>query len=574
MIRLTKRNLKFIIPMKKALEVAKEISREFSQSIEGKRFKSVFCDCIGNESKDGFSVHYQSKELSIQAANPRSAAYAISQLKMAVEANRIREVVGDNQPLYNLRPIWVHCDKHISLTENVGLYLPSIFLGKNKQTFETFCHRLLELGFNAVILGSRNETFEYKSSTSFKELEVLWQLFDEYGIQLIVKPVIYHPTGCDQVCLNPIDDQFCQRVSQALSDLRQVTPSLNTFFWESVYCEQDFHYHPIGRGDSKFEKTLKELRCVEKGLSDDQTLIYYLPTTDDLMARKQANWLVRFLNAAGPKTICAFSCVGGSFASDHLRRHPFWEVLYQLDRPPTTPGMPIMNTGGLGQGEGYWPNFPLEMLEEYLSYRNEFPIAGFIHSVRNIPKRGSLADACMWVAGLSMWRRSHPMQLLETWYRVHFSEESFVWFFSLLKKARVVILEISAFEGVDQEEVSCQGVKCRIDSLLAQIDEIEVMVKVMANRLPISKGALKELFQLFAKDARRKILYFAHQHDVSISSSSGLDFKGDGVWTQLSSGRVGEGAASAGQVSFYEVPNIGPEGSSSHKVHWEVNIEV
>jgi hypothetical protein len=560
--------------MKKALEVAKEISRGYSQDIENEKYKTVYCESVQNDPYDEYTIHYQSKEFSIHATNPRAAAYAMSQLKAHVMGKHHQDIIGVTKPLYKLRPIWIRSDQHVSLTENVGCYLPSFFLGKKRNNFEKFCQRILELGFNAVILGSRGLTVEQKSTTSFKELQVLHQLFGEYGIHLIIKPVVYTPPGDSSFFLTPCEQQFVQRVKQALSDIRKVAPSLKYVLWESVYCDEDFHYHPSGREQTKFDKVCGELRLVEGELSDGTTLIYYLPTTDAAMARKQADWFSRFLNEAGERTICAFSAVAGSPEGDHLGSHPFWEVLRQTDHPTSTPVMPILNTGGVHQGGGYWPNFPVDLFEEYLFQQEDFPIAGFVHCMRNIPKKGSLADAFAWVAGMSMWRRRHPKDLLQTWCRGHFPDGDFSCLMALLKKARSVILELSFFKDSTVEAPLAEGVRCRVDTVLAMIKEIEYVVKNSLKFRGFAKRAVKEMFQLFIKDARRNVLQFAYDHDVSISSSMGSDFQGEGVWTQLSSGGVGGGAVSAGRVTLLDEPHIGEDGTPSHKVHWEVNIEV
>ena len=73
--------------------------------------------------------------------------------------------------------------------------------------------------------------------------------------------------------------------------------------------------------------------------------------------------------------------------------------------------------------------------------------------------------------------------------------------------------------------------------------------------------------------ARRLLLYYARQKDISLSQVANSDFQGEGIWTKLQSATVGSTLASAGNVQILKEPYIGEEGSGSHKVHWLSNID-
>lgn len=553
--------------MKKALKIAKEFLDECIQSVESNSHIDIFCKSIGTSNIESFSLTRRFNEVSIEASNGLCAAYAMSYLKKNILNTCNESCFGEKKPIFPLRPIWIRCDTSVAITENIGIHIPTLFLDVKKKKIESFCRRTIELGFNAVILGSYGECFGEKPNVVFNELATLCQLFADFGLKLILKPFIYVDTS-NFIC-SPLSLELSERVSSAIKQLLQEIPDIEYLFWTSLYENSDFQFHPLGRNKTKEEKTLIEMKILEKSLQSSTKLIYYLPCKNKKIAEEQSKWLLNLMKEAKSPTIIAFSSVAGPPSQDHLEIHPFFDRIQNCLRTSFTPLLPILNVGGIDQGEGLWPNICFELNQKYFSYLNASVYIGIIHLTATMPRQGSFLDCALWTSAQLMWEKSPVEVLVKTWFKAfHKNLESERYIF-IFKKTRQIIVELSekrilmelenTRDQLNQDLLRFQGLR-----LLAECKEIECLLKIEQ----AEKGnhiTIKDYYRFFLRDVRNLIKKVLLQFDVSAPNNLEGEDKGDGFWVN---------ADLKISSQLLENPNIGDVGSPSHKIYWESNLEV
>lgn len=561
--------------MKKALLIAKEISRDHSQASENKRYKPILCRSIGSERQEIFSAKCVSGEISVEASNTLAATYAISQMRMGVLSGHLSEYLDEQKPLYDLRPLWIDCNKAVAISDKVGIHLPGFFLEKNKKTFESFCRRLLELGFNAVVFGSQDFSFREKSAVSFKELSLLQEMLSDYGIKMIVKPSIYYRADEKELFFLPQHELFREKVVEALADLKACVPSLDYLLWESCYLHTDYQRHPLGREFTKLEKVSSEVRLVEEALGNDIGLIFYLPCRDWQCAKVQSEWIPELLNEVGDKTTFAFSAVAGDPKEDHATPHPLWGQLRSEPVLAATPLLPILNSGAVGQGEGVWPGLTLDLVEDYYSRCMSGNFCGIMSLAGHIPREGSLADCNLWVAGQRMWRELSPYLLAQTWFEAKRRDIDFLKYLDLFKSIRTIIKGLSFLRSLNEEKNrdKFSSEECRLyaESLLAQLKFMECAVKRAGEAAVGGKTSLKTYIEFFLNDARRMIVHSLQCYNISINHAVEGEGVHEGIWTESSGG---DGGRTVSQVVFFKEARRGEAGSRLHKLLWESRIDI
>ena len=327
------------------------------------------------------SLEYAGGVLHVEANNERNLLFAFEQAMAALLSGHLGEFLGRVKPRFPLRPLWLGCEQSVRLSSSVSVGMP------DEQSLEPFCQRLCRLGYNAVILGKRDETFHEK------EGKIDLSTFQDYGIKVFVKP--------DVSCGSPLD---------SFAGL----PENCALFWKSDLLHPDFQNHPGAFDLTLYDIVEKELKLVE-GAAGKRELIFYIPTEDEASAKLQSLWLSDLIDNAGSRTTIAFSAVAGDPCGDHLPPHPFWEVLRVSPDCSATPLLPLINTGAVKQGECLWPSLPFDLLHQFLPRLERHPFAGFIGLAHHVPEGHGLLHLALWVAAQALWRGKSPSVSAETW---------------------------------------------------------------------------------------------------------------------------------------------------------------
>jgi hypothetical protein len=518
--------------------------------------------------------------LNVEGESLLAVSYGISQAAVGVASGHLSECLGIFQPRFPLRPLWIGCFEEVAVAPGVRLTVPtcvrnlvhSVPIGEFP--FALFCRRIIELGYNAVLLGSR-DTFSTTTITEQElDLQSVCSQFHDYGIQVIIKPnlVSYdsskHPGYC------PLNPFYREWVLSRLKTLVQKAPAMDFLFWESCYLHPDFTRHPKACDATLAELVSAEVNLIEEALNDSKSLIYFLPVSDPLVAEQQAAWMPRLCDDVGNRTFVAFSAVAGNFYADHLPPHPFWEQLRQSPDTSATPLLPIVNIGHVLQGEGLWPSPALDLLEKYYSrlYRHRF--AGAIALVNHLPQKGGMLDCSLWTAAQSLWKALPPILLAQTWFRAHRSEWGFHLCCDALKNVREIVVELSMLRFLTNElrrdSISIEECRMMTESLLARLKCLKTHAE-KKERKRREKGehpSFEDYLNIFIRDAQRIVLYFLQCFNLSYPYAINNEEHQESFWMHMQPGS-GQGIRSAAKVSFLDNPNRGLPGSRMESIFLE-----
>ena len=552
--------------MQKAKLVADRLSQEFSAYQNKPRTTMTWSTCERMKGEK-FSISYERGSIKVEGESFLAAAYGVSKASIGAKSGHIAEFLGEAHPHYPLRPLWVGGTSHLKLTDNWGVSLPSFFILQDLPAIERWCQRVIELGFNAILLGSR----EHLAASCFQSLSFnfheLISLFHEYGIQLWVKPSILD----QELGFCPFNPAYRVKLQTDLKNLVTQYPEIDSIFWESLYLHPSFNRHPAAKDFTIAEIVLEEVRAIEEVLSCP--IIYYIPVPNFMFAKQQAAWLSKFCDDVGSKTTVAFSAVAGNLCEDHLPPHPFWEYLRQSHHVSATRLLPIINMGSVLQGEGLWPAVPLDLLENYYSRLYRHCFAGAMSMVNALPKEGGLLDCSLWLAAQCLWEKTSPKLLAETWFQAYRPDWDFSFSWELLESTRQIIVELSFLRSLTNEmsrdSISSEECRTMTESILSRLNHLKMRAEKIERRNPkkIKHSSLMDYLSFFIRDAQRIILYFLQCFNLSYPNLFQDEDLQESFWTQLS--KSGQGIRSGTKVTFFDEPQRGEPGSKMELILFE-----
>lgn len=552
--------------MKKSAQLIDTLIHEYAKN-KHKGYPSLVCRMKDTNNRESFSAHYAAGQIIIEAANPSAAVYGIRCLTLGVASGHHAEFLGDWNPRFLLRPLWIGCELNITLTSRIGVTLPA-WLKIGSFPFDSFCRRLLELGYNSVLLGAFDGAFSPSSEDSF-DLEAICQGFHEYGIKVILKPNIdlKNEVRC------PLSPSYVSTVKESLWDLQKKVPSVDYIFCESCFQHPESLQHPLAQDATRIELVQAELKIYETALKRNTGLIFYIPATDESSAKQQATWLSSLSDSAGNKTILAFSALSGAPWEDHCSAHPFWEALRQSPDISSTPLMPIINIGSVKQGEGLWPAMTLDLIERYLARCKRHCFVGAICLARYLPCEGALLDCSLWTAGQVLWKEQPVHLLAESWFRAQRPDLNYSFFSDALKEIRSIVVELSFLRSLQNENhrdlITTEECRTLAASLLATLKQLQVKFeKEEKKRLKhADRPTFHEYFSCFVRDARRIVLHFLQRFNAPLLHYRDEDDQQEGFWTQA------QGLTQSGRYTpkaiFLEHPQKGSPGSRMEMIFKE-----
>jgi hypothetical protein len=530
----------------------------------------IFIEFIGNSAEEEYTAISVGGNVHLKAQNSAVATTGWSNLEIGIESGHLPEFLGKNQPRFPLRPLWIQCEIQLLVSLNLSIFIPLFFCSPHTSSkIDLFCKRVLELGYNAVIFGNQRQGVNLIEKIENFDLNKIISAFHSFGIQVIIKPFLEK-----DIIQSPAHSNYENLLHSEIHTLLKIASGIDFIFWESFLLHPDFSKSPITNRLTIAELVVKEVQVIEKNLKDRCALIFYVPANDLQTATEHSKWFSKFLDDVGSHTIIAFSALAGDPRMDHLPPHPIWHSLRISPDFSLTPLLPIVNFGGVQQGEGLWPSIPLDLIDSYVNRCYRHPFAGIITLTSHLPKKGGFLDCGLWVASQSMWRNLSPSLLAETWFRANYSNIDFFKLENSLKVNREIVVELSRVRSLTNEKGrdSVSQEECRMiaESLLAKIkllnENFEKSHKTIIKNP--KKPTCLDYFTLFIRDARRIILHFLQCYNVPMGNVlNGTDMQ-DSFWTQINQG-TGQGIRSGNKVTFLDVPMRGIQGSKMEQIYLE-----
>lgn len=513
------------------------------------------------QNSESFSCHYTSGTFHLEAESPVGVVYGLHQLQMGIQSGHQGEYQGTYSPKSPLRPLWIGCPNKIMLTPCVGVHIPDFFLKKEEGVLNRFCQRLLELGYNSVLLGSYENNIDTAVDEPNFELNSSLEVIRSYGIKVILKPVFQAlSTKC------PLDSRHVQSTHQCFQDLFKKAPAIDFIFHECCMVNPELLQDPSVRNATDYDLVIAELSMLEQALEGKASLIFYVPTSPR-HAHQQSKWLSLLCDDVGPKTIVAFSAVSGVPWADHLSPHPFWKELRQSPDCSATPLLPIINIGCIRQGEGLWPTLTLDLIEKYFPRCHRHHFAGVIGLVNYLPASGALLECNLWVASQELWKPNSSILSVETWFRAQRPDLDFDLFAQPLREIRILAIDLSLIRSLHAEQhcetISNDERRALAESIWARLKKLQIVFEAN-QRIPIdakSRVGFADYFLYFLTDTRRILFNFIKNCHISIPHIRHEDNIEAGFWTTPSS--------NYGLLNFLEQPQEGPLGSGMAQIFAE-----
>lgn len=516
--------------------------------------------------REGFSASYSGGTVEAQAGSYLTGAFGMAQLSHGLKSGHLADFMGESLPRFGLRPLWITSQEEFLLNSHLAGAVP----GLSEEKVDFFCRRIIEMGYNAVMFGARDAAGIPKSPFA-GDFSFFCRSIQAYGLKVILKVSIV-PDSRQKWERSPVDPCYKRAVIESIQEFLKGTPTLDYLFWESSYLHGDFLQHPAAQEFTLAELVLAELQLIEKSLMGNCQLIFYLPSPPSEKSENISEWFSRLCDDAGNRTAIAFSAVAGDPAADHLPPHPYWEVLRRSLDCSATRLFPILNVGGVRQGEGFWPVLGFDLFEKYLPRCLRHAFGGLISLTSHLPAPGSFLDCNLWIGAQLQWRLSSPELLAETWFLANRPDLNYPKFAGLLKDIRNLTVQLSLIRSLIHEKGrdSISTEECRFisESLLAQLKALQIKSEKneVKNRRS-DKPLFADYILFFLRDARRIVLHFLQCFNIPVSSSLEGEDMHESFWTQINPGS-GQGIRGV-KVAFLETAAKGTPGSKMSQIYAE-----
>ena len=387
---------------------------------------------------------------------------------------------------------------------------------------EALCRRLLQLGYNGVIVDHIPSNI---------------QIFKELDIQIVLT--------VDTPEATPLDNEW----DPGLEDLEGV----DAVYWKGSYGSERYLHHPNARDDLMIDLAMREVQALEEAIKGRCGLVYELDPVAPI------HWVPELMDAVGEKTMISFSALNGSPTEDHLDHHPLWKLLRELPDTSATRLLPILNSGGVCQGEGLWPVVPLEMIDYAKIHMRRQPFGGAVVMTRYLSQPGTFLDAALWTSGHSLWGGYPPRLLLETWCKTyHPSLVSLELLGDIWKVSR----RLSGLKAVGARPTE----ECRMlsESLIGELNRLQ-------GEADRCEGDICDYYTYFARDARRIVLHFLQTHHAPMVNVLNGDDLEASFWTAIQQGS-GSGLGTGAKVSVLHEPQKGDAGTPMRRIYEDVTM--
>lgn len=435
----------------------------------------------------------------------------------------------------SLKPLWIRSECTVSLG-NLHLSLPEFMVHSNQsenQKLHEFCLRLKELGYDSLLIGSRNGVFSNAKNLKMSDLSGLHQVLKSYDLKLILKLQLTGESEKFTQCV--LEGEYKNYLTDSINEaLKYVKPDY--WFWEANLKEQFFSRNSKSFEMTGYERILAEAKLIEDVLSNAGIpLIFYLPSNNLESAKKHADWLLKLSIDINQQTILAFPMVSSLPWHDHASINPFFESLRKEDCFSYTALMPIINIGSVSQGEGFWPVVISDSVDEFLKRFSMGYFVGAIGLCNYLPQKGSFHDCNLVIANKSLYHQKPVSIALEEWISHYWPEVEMSEIAKMLNKWRAIALDLSALRVVNEnkETISNEESRLMAESLLSEIKCQQLKLsKIKVFQKRNGSVCLADYFTYFARDAKHIIEEFLYSHNQSLPDALlGKDEPQESFWT-------------------------------------------
>ena len=474
--------------------------------------------------KEDFEALAADGTITIRYGSDLGGAYGAAFLSTAAKGGHVGELLGHFSPRYPLRPLWLSGE--VWVNDGVRVAIPGFFteevLANPEEFCQDFCQRIIEFGYNAVIFGARNDSATAEVSGGMRRL---LDYIRSCGIKVIIKPTL-----AVEESLCPVDPDYNQATIQALKSWLAALGSVDYVLWESCGQDKRFTQHRKAERYTFYDLIVEEAAMVEEALGDKTSLIYYVPSSTTDQALQQAKWLPKLCDDVGSCTTLAFSAVSGQPQEQWRGMHPVWEAWRRCPDVSSTPLLPIVNVGCVGEGEGLWPILSTTRVDEVLVRMKRHNFAGMVGIANHLPTSTGFLACSLFAAGQAQWLGTTARLAAETFLAANHPDLNNDQIFHISDQAYQMVLKLAALqEGAGDRAV---------------LDQIFSWVKELENN-PLTTH--------FVHDIKRLSVLTAKQLGIPCPNALGSEDCKGGFWTKTSQG-ASTAMATPATITMLETP--------------------
>ena len=544
--------LKFVEEM-----VAREKRRDPS-------FPSIVLSKIGHgsHSKDqAVDIRVVDSHVDIAAGRGLSGAAASAQFAVAHRAGHHAEWIGSHTAQFTDRWLWLGGRCVVTVGEGLRVVIPEVLkeeLEAPGNGVDALCQRVIQLGWNGILFGARADCAVEETLEGLRNLGPLIARFHKHGLRVGIRPTVVR-LAKSPVSTCPVNTDYHEHVVTALrswlwSPAVSDSERPDTLLWESRCRSSQFSTDPSADGLLYHDLLTAELGMVEAAAACRINVTFLVPWRQQLPEGRQIDAMMRLCQHASKGTSIAYSGVsnGGSATGGDNgvgRLHPLWNQLREYGHVPATKLLPVVNVGGVGQGEGLWPCSYLSELEACLPLMAASPCSGAIAVTNTVPELDAMLGGSLWAAGCALNTGRAASVFFDTWRRAYRSSWSD-------RECEVVAVATRLASRASLALAKVEGDALR--------DLAETLFSESRYLKRMSEGGDPELQALvtpFVRDVRRMIMGAAQTKGLSLGNVATSDDSGFGFWTAMRQGAEG-GVASGGNVMVLSEPRSADESES------------
>ncbi|CRX38028.1 hypothetical protein [Estrella lausannensis] len=448
-------------------------------------------------------------------------------------------------------PLWVDGKKNFALSRATSIGLPDWIC--DKEARDEAVRRVLDLGFDTLIFGAivRHEGAPQPFATITEELHNLGQR----GLKVGIKPTFHVDQMIGSFALSPFDSKFRDFLSSEISTLFEKAESPSLFVYESLSLLYD--EMGLNQDDEHLFKeiVIQEIALLEEILPKRIDLLFIFPGEDPEVKRREALNFKDIALSISSRTRLVISTREGSPFLDHLRPHPL--LLQESLALKGQASAAVVNLGGVQQGGGLWPSFPIDIYQRIyplLHEKNFIPLP----VTQSIPQKGSFLEAALKFTSVNPETHFSLERHLTAWLKRERKEADPQKALSIIRGVREIIVELSkmrtAISEAGRDLLSQEECKLLASSLYYNIRKIQKECEKCAKGKE-GGATLEQYLSLFALDAYRTLLQFVQSFNVVLQEALELGPGKKSFWTEFTPG-MGSGLRSMGKVTLLKAPLI------------------
>lgn len=450
-----------------------------------------------------------------------------SGFQLAAQARHVARLQAA-PPVVADRWLWLPGERVAHLKEGFSVALPACIterdLANPEEKAKRLSRKLFALGYHGLIFGARRDLPAGEAFMGAPLLGPLLKALHQLGVETALQPTLRKETfggGC------PVNPSYSSKVREALNSwFQREGEAPKALLWWSRSADRSFHHDPAAAEYLQNELILEELRLVEKAVAGRCKLFFYLNQSWEGKEKAvRQNCLQLLCDESAKGTNILFSAATKESTKATETPHPFLNDLREREGALHTQFLPIVNLGGVAQGEGLWPCVYVKEASKLFQNHS----GGMIALANTLPELDSLLGGSLWSGAQTLLKGGSPESHFETWLqalRPHWKEEDRL----ALSEASLLAANLKEIQQSKSEE----GLKNRLSALIFR-ERVLQQFDVQPD--------LKLLLTAFARDFKRIVGFIANQKGVALGGMIEGDINGPGFWTVL--GRPGDYTAFA-----------------------------